>query len=65
MTGMALLARAPLKVGQAIRVQASGFDAVAEVMALTRQGPRLAVHAKLLSLQVLRQSRGTLVDTQA
>jgi curved DNA-binding protein CbpA len=65
MTGLSLLVRAPLRLGQTFRVQAHGFDAVALAVAVRPQGQRIAVHARLLSLQVLRHSRGTLVDAEA
>lgn len=65
MSGVSLLVRAPLRQGQAFRLQAGGFDAVAMAVAVRPQGARVAVHARLLSLQVLRQARGTLVDTEA
>jgi hypothetical protein len=66
MYGIALLVRAPLRTGMPFRVQASGFDAVAVAVAVRPQGPRVWVHARLLSLQVLRPTtRGTLLDTVA
>jgi hypothetical protein len=65
MSGISLLVRAPLKPGSPFRVEASGFDAVAVAVAVRPQGQRVCLHARLLSLQVLRQARGTLVDAEA
>jgi hypothetical protein len=64
MGGLSLLLRAPLRAGQPFRVTAAGFDAVAQAVAVRPQGTRSAVHARLLSLQVLRQPRGTLIDDE-
>lgn len=65
LTGLSLHCRTPLPVGTPFRVTAPGFDAVAVVIARRVRGDVHAVHARLLTLQVLRSPAGTFVSARA
>lgn len=67
LSGVSLRVAQPLQVGSAFRLTASGFDAVAEVVAQRRTSgeARWSVHARLLTLQVIRTPRGTFVSETA
>jgi curved DNA-binding protein CbpA len=62
LTGVALLSAEPLEPGTSLRVVATGFDAVAQVVARRAQGSAHSIHARLLTLQVLRAPTGTFVS---
>jgi hypothetical protein len=62
LTGLALQCRHPVPSGAAMRVMASGFDAVAVVVATRPMGSGCTVHGRLLTLKVLRSSAGTFVS---
>lgn len=65
LTGLSLQCRSPMPPGTPFRITAAGFDAVAVVIAQRRQGDAHAVHARLLTLQVLRSPAGHFVSTRA
>lgn len=65
LTGISLHCRTPLPQGTAFRVTAAGFDAVAVVVARRPQDGVHTVHARLLTLQVMRSPSGTFVSTRA
>ena len=65
LTGISLHCRTPLPQGTPFRVTASGFDAVAVVVARRPQDGTHTVHARLLTLQVLRSPTGTFVSARA
>jgi curved DNA-binding protein CbpA len=64
LTGLSLHSRAPLPPGSAFRVSGPGFDAVAAVVSQRPVGGAFTVHARLLTLQVLRSNAGTFVSTK-
>jgi curved DNA-binding protein CbpA len=65
LTGISLHCRTPLPQGTPFRVTAAGFDAVAVVVARRPQDGTHTVHARLLTLQVLRSPAGTFVSARA
>ncbi len=64
LTGLSLHSRTPIAVGAPFRVTGAGFDAVAVVVAQRAQGEVHALHARLLTLQVLRSPSGHFVSTR-
>jgi curved DNA-binding protein CbpA len=65
LTGLSFHCRQSIDPAQAFRVTAPGFDAIAAVVAQRPQGSGYTVHARLLTLQVLRSRAGTFVSTRA
>jgi DnaJ domain len=65
LTGLALMSPEAFDTGACFRVVAAGFDAVAQVVARRAQGYSYSVHARLLTLQVLRSPAGTFVSAKA
>jgi DnaJ domain len=65
LNGLALLSPESMEPGCTFRVAASGFDAVAQVVARRAQGYGFMLHARLLTLQVLRTPAGTFVSAKA
>ncbi len=65
LTGLSLVCPQAFEPGSSFRVVASGFDAVAQVVARRAQGHGYSVHARLLTLQVVRASAGTFVSAKA
>jgi hypothetical protein len=66
LTGLALLCPRPLPRGMALRVIAPQFDTVATVVACRpAAGGQHSVHARLLTLQLLKSGRGVYVDVRA
>lgn len=65
LTGLSLLCPQPLPLGTPLRVIAPQFDAVATVVAHRASGSMHSVHAKLLTLQLLKSERGVYVDVRA
>ncbi|MFO1219944.1 MAG: J domain-containing protein [Burkholderiaceae bacterium] len=65
LTGLSLLHTQPLPAGTALRVIAPQFDTVAVVVSCHAAGARHAVHARLLTLQLLKTGRGVYVDVRA
>lgn len=65
LTGLSFHCRQSIDPAQAFRVTAPGFDAIAAVVAQRPQGSGFTVHARLLTLQVLRSRAGTFVSTRA
>jgi curved DNA-binding protein CbpA len=64
-TGLSFMATvAPIK-GSTLRVGTPMFDALAEVVTVRRQGTQCTVHARLLTLELQRNSSGVYVNTQA
>ena len=64
LTGLSLHCRVALAVGSAFRISGPGFDAVAVVVSQRAVGAAYTVHARLLTLQVLRSNAGTFVSTK-
>lgn len=65
LTGLSLLCPQPLPPGTALRVIAPQFDTVASVVACRPSGGAYSVHARLLTLQLLKTGRGVYVDVRA
>jgi curved DNA-binding protein CbpA len=65
LTGLSFHCRQSIDPAQAFRVTAPGFDAIAAVVTQRPQGSGYTVHARLLTLQVLRSRAGTFVSTRA
>jgi hypothetical protein len=65
LTGLALLQPQPLAEGAALRVIAPQFDAVALVVSSRPAGALHSVHARLLTLQLIKSGRGVYVDVRA
>jgi curved DNA-binding protein CbpA len=66
LNGLSLLCPQPLPRGMALRVIAPQFDTVAAVVAcLPAAGAQHSVHARLLTLQLLKSGRGVYVDVRA
>jgi curved DNA-binding protein CbpA len=64
-SGLAMAADLAVPKGQALRLSTPLFDTVAQVMGCRRSGAVFTVHARLLTLQLLRDSRGVVVDLRA
>ncbi len=64
-TGLSLLCAPALARGSALRVVTPGFDTLALVVACRRAGPVYRVHARLLTLQLLRGKQGSFVSAHA
>lgn len=65
LTGLSLYARQAPPPGTAFRVIAPGFDTVAHVVGVTPAGSGATVHARLLTLRLIRSNAGTFVSTHA
>jgi hypothetical protein len=65
LTGLAVLSPQPLEHGNSFRLAAAGFEAVAQVVGRRAQGSGYMLHARLLTLQVLRTPSGTFVSAKA
>jgi curved DNA-binding protein CbpA len=65
LTGLSLLHAQPLPVGSSLRVIAPQFDTVAIVVDCRPSGKLHSVHARLLTLQLLKSGRGVYVDVRA
>jgi DnaJ domain len=65
LTGLSVLSGGAFEPGQCFRVAAAGFDAVAQVVGCRAQGYGYALHARLLTLQVIRAPSGTFVSVKA
>lgn len=65
LSGLSLLCPQPLPRGTALRVIAPQFDTVATVVACRAAGALHSVHARLLTLQLLKSGRGVYVDVRA
>lgn len=65
LTGLSLLCPQPLPRGTSLRVIAPQFDTVATVVANRTSGAMHSVHARLLTLQLLKSGRGVYVDVRA
>jgi hypothetical protein len=64
-TGLSLLCPQPVPPGTALRVIAPQFDTVATVVAHRASGALHSVHARLLTLELTKSSRGVYVDVRA
>lgn len=65
LTGLSLLHPQPLPAGSSLRVIAPQFDTVATVVDSRPSGKQHSVHARLLTLQLLKSGRGVYVDVRA
>ena len=65
LTGLSLASPRPLAAGSAFRIVTTLFDAVALVVKCHAQGSSHRVHARLLTLQLLRDSKGVFVSVKA
>lgn len=65
LTGLSLLSPQALPPGTAMRVIAPQFDTVATVVQSRASGAMHSVHARLLTLQLLKSGRGVYVDVRA
>jgi curved DNA-binding protein CbpA len=64
LTGVRLLAPAPIAVNQAIRIIDSDLDAVAVVVSSRRSANQYSIHARFLTLRLTRQT-GVFVSVKA
>lgn len=64
-SGLSLSLPAPLPEGAVLRVNAPQFEALVRVVACRAQAAGHSVHARLLTLRLLREGRGVYVDAQA
>ena len=64
-TGLSLYSAVRIPNGSAIRVTADTFDTVAVTVGCRAATPVFTVHARLLTLQLLRAGRGVLVNARA
>lgn len=65
LTGLSMYCRPALEAGSAFHISAPGFEAVAAVVSSRAQGSGHTVHARLLTLQLMRSNAGTFVSTKA
>lgn len=66
LTGLSLLCREALPRGSALRVMAPQFDTVAAVVGCrAAAGGQHSVHARLLTLELLKSGRGAYIDVAA
>ncbi|MDO9315917.1 MAG: DnaJ domain-containing protein [Burkholderiaceae bacterium] len=65
LTGLSLICALPIAKGSNLRVVAPNFDAVAWVVACRGNRGVHTVHARLLTLEILRAGRGMFVSTKA
>jgi len=64
-TGLSLVSAVRVPNGTAIRVTADTFDTVAITVGCRAASPVFTVHARLLTLQLLRPGRGVVLDARA
>lgn len=64
LTGLSLICALPIAKGCHLRVTAPNFDAVAEVVACRGNRGIHTVHARLLTLEILRSGRGVFVSAK-
>lgn len=64
LTGLSLICALPITQGSPLRVTAPNFDAVASVVACHGNRGIHTVHARLLTLEILRAGRGVFVSTK-
>lgn len=65
LTGLSLLSAQRIAKGTPLRVVTGNFDAVAAVVACRPYGAAFTVHARLMTLQMLRSARGVYVSATA
>jgi len=65
LTGLALVSAARIPIGTPLRLTADTFDTVAITVACRAALPVFTVHARLLTLQLLRSGRGVYVNARA
>jgi len=65
LTGLSLLSTQRIAKGTPLRVVTGSFDAVAAVVACRPYGAAFTVHARLMTLQMLRSARGVYVSATA
>ena len=65
LTGLSLMTAQRLDKGSAFRITTPSFDAVAAVVACRTAGAAFTVHARLLTLQLVRTGRGVFVSAVA
>lgn len=64
LSGLAFVCRHPVVAGQALRVSAQGFESVVLVVGSRASGSGYTVHARLLTLHVVRSPTGTFVSAK-
>lgn len=65
LTGLSLVTAQRLDKGSTLRITTPSFDAVAAVVACRSAGAAFTVHARLLTLQMVRSGRGVFVTETA